>query len=87
MVKAVGDKRQMPHSSHALLLQIAYGLEQETGNGGLREMFDAANSLHGNFYEGRMPYQAVHERLQQVAQFVDHSTDGQPVFRVPPARR
>ena len=53
MVKAVADQRGMAHHSHALLLQIAYALEQETGDAALGELFDAANSLHGNFYEGQ----------------------------------
>ena len=70
MVKAVAQGRGMEHHSHALLLQIAYALEQETGDAALGELFDAANSLHGNFYEDRMTYRAVQSRLQRVQRFV-----------------
>ncbi len=71
IVKAVADERGLPHSSHALLLQIAHDLEEESGDESLGEMFDAASRLHSNFYEDRMNRRAIEWRLYRVVRFVE----------------
>ena len=70
VVKAVADERGLPHSSHALLIGMAYQLEQETGDPDMAGQFAFAQELHGNFYEGRMPLTGVEMRLRRVADFV-----------------
>ena len=70
IVKAVAEERGVPHSSHGLLLGIAYQLEQETGEPGMGRLFDSATALHSNFYEGKMPFSAVEMRLRRVEEFV-----------------
>ena len=71
IVKAVAHHRGLSHSSHGLLIQTAYQLEEEMGEPGIRRLFDSATALHSNFYEGRMPLGAVEQRLNDVVDFVD----------------
>ena len=71
IIKALADERGINHRHHAVLQQIVELLVQETGDTEFDTLFDSAQGLHRNFYEGRMGHDAVERRLRRVDQFVD----------------
>lgn len=70
-VKAVAEARGWNHNGHRQLHQAIDRLVSETGLGELRGGFNAANTLHANFYDGFLSAQAISEDLQQVERFVE----------------
>ena len=54
-----------------MLQEIVDSLVRETGNVEFDTLFDSAQGLHRNFYEGRMGHDAVERRLRRVDRFVD----------------
>ena len=70
MVKAVAETRGWAHSGHRELFQVVNRLVDETGNGELRPLFDAANSLHSNFYENWMPEVWIEDGARRVREFI-----------------
>lgn len=70
MLKAVADYRKLPHSSHGLLIHLAYQLEEEIKDPDMAAQYAFAQELHGNFYEGKMPFTAVEMRLHSVEQLM-----------------
>ena len=71
IVKAVADYRGEDHGHHRSLFRMADRLREESGDPELSRLFDAANSLHTNFYEDALTYEGVEERLQRVRTFVE----------------
>ena len=71
IIKASADERGINHRHHAVLQQIVELLVQEIGDTEFDTLFDSAQGLHRNFYEGRMGHDAVERRLRRVDQFVD----------------
>ena len=71
IIKALADERGINHRHHAVLQEIVDSLVRETGNTELDTLFDSAQGLHRNFYEGRMGHDAVERRLRRVDRFVD----------------
>ena len=71
MVKAVAQARGKRHRAHYHLTDIVEELVDETGDEQLRRLYDAANALHGNFYENRFRARGVRGRLRDVEAFVD----------------
>ena len=70
IVKAWADAHDLEHKSHRRLLQVAYRIARETGDDELGGLFDSAQILHINFYEGVMEPDDVTRRLDNVEKFV-----------------
>ena len=71
MVKAVADERRWDHSRHQDLFTAVSRLRRETGDRAISRLFEPANFLHTNFYEGTMDQDDVEDALERVGQFVD----------------
>ncbi len=72
IIKALADGWGINHRHHAVLQQIVELLVQETGDTEFDTLFDSAQGLHRNFYEGRMGHNAVERRLRRVERFIDN---------------
>ena len=71
MVKAAAEARGWDHNGHRRLHQTVERLVAETGQAELRTLFNAANSLHANFYDGFLPATAISADLEAVERFVE----------------
>ncbi len=71
MVKAVAQARGRSHRAHNQLTDIVEDLADEMGDDQLSDLYDAANALHGNFYENRFRARGVRRRLRNVEAFVE----------------
>ena len=71
IVKAVASQRGWDHKHHRELFEVVYRLRRETGDRAISRLFEPANSLHTNFYEGMMAQDDVEDALERVGQFVD----------------
>ena len=70
MVKALCEKREWNHRHLSLLQQAIDSLAEETGDQEYLLLFSSADSLHKNFYEGRMAQATVALHIAQVAKLV-----------------
>lgn len=70
-VKALSRSKEWPQQSHRDLFLAVRRLVTETGDKSFGDLFEAANGLHTNFYEGWMPSEMVAERLVRVEEFVE----------------
>ena len=70
-LKAIAHQRGWEHKSHASFYRIIRQLADETGDRQIRTLFQAADSLHANFYEHWMDQQQILELSDQVAQLID----------------
>lgn len=70
-VKAVCESRGWDHVSHRDLRMAATELSRETGDREIRVLFEAANTLHKNFYEDFYNVDEVGESLIDVRRFID----------------
>ena len=71
IVKAVAEARGLRHKSHKNLTRLVETLADETSDEHLRDLFDAAQSLHGNFYENDFGVRGVRRRIRRVEEFVE----------------
>ena len=71
IVKAVAEARGIRHKSHKNLTRLVETLADETSDEHLRDLFDAAQSLHGNFYENDFGVRGVRRRTRRVEEFVE----------------
>ena len=71
MVKGLAEKRGWQHNGHRELYRAVNRVAQETGERGIRVLFNSASALHSNFYENWMPKEMVEESLVQVREFLD----------------
>ena len=71
MVKAVAEERGWDHTRHRDLFAAVFRLSRETGDREIARLFEPANLLHTNFYEGQMKEADVEDALERVSQFVD----------------
>ena len=71
MLKAVADRRGLPHNSHGLLYGVVRTLVQETGDSQIANLFQVAGSLHMNFYENWSPAELVELALHDVERLLD----------------
>ena len=71
MVKAVAQARGEVHYAHPFLSRLVDDLADEIGDERLSRLFDAAESLHTNFYENRFRAMGVRRRLRDVEEFVE----------------
>ena len=70
-VKAVAEARGWDHNGHRQLHQTVDRLVAETGLPELRAYFNAANTLHTNFYDGFLSPEAISADLEGVERFVE----------------
>ena len=70
-LKAMAVLRGLNHGSHHHLAQVAAALRKETGNDEIVTLFHTAESLHANFYEGRMDEDVVRLGLDKVQRLLD----------------
>ena len=71
MVKAIAEKKGLRHRKHGFLYEVIDTLVEELGDEELDSLFDSANTLHFNFYEGEFGARAVRRKLRNVDKFVD----------------
>ena len=71
IVKAVAETRGWSHSGHRQLHQTVERLVAETGQAELRTLFNTANTLHANFYDGFLSATAISADLEAVERFVE----------------
>jgi uncharacterized protein (UPF0332 family) len=71
IVKALAEKRGWNHRHHSLLQQAVDTLAEETGDQDYLLLFSSADSLHKNFYEGKMAQATVALHLAQVTTLVE----------------
>ena len=71
MVKAAADERDLRHDSHRDLFLVVNRLMAETGDLDLPMLFQTANGLHKNFYEGWLERDAVERSLAQATELVN----------------
>ena len=62
IVKAIAEKRGLPHTIHADLFKVVSSLN----NPQLRQQFGVASQLHVNFYEGMLDKPTVRQYLGSV---------------------
>ena len=66
-IKAIAQRRGWRHGSHADIGRIAMRLGRETRRLGQMEfLFAAANDLHVNFYEIRLPERRIRRNITRV---------------------
>ena len=70
-VKAIAEGRGWRHSSHADLFRVVRWLTAEMEQTEIRRLFDVANGLHINFYEGWLGDEDIAERLADVRLLLD----------------
>ena len=71
MVKAVAQVRGEAHYAHPFLSRLVDDLADEIEDERLSRLFDAAESLHTNFYKNRFRARGVRRRLRDVEEFVE----------------
>ncbi len=70
-VKAVAEARGWDHNGHRQLHQTVDRLIDESGQTQLRNGFNAANTLHANYYDGFLSAVAIRANLEEVERLVD----------------
>ena len=70
-VKAVAESRGWDHNSHHQLHRVIAQLVEETGDLELRRRFNAANTLHINFYDGFLNANDISANLEDVERLVE----------------
>ena len=71
IVKAAAEDRGLAHQTHRDYYPVLRAMVQETGDGGLRDLFRAANELHHNFYEHWLTSEEVGSDIDLVERFVE----------------
>lgn len=73
MLKAIAEERggDWEHSRHRHFAAAAARLRSEMGNRDVMRCFQAAESLHGNFYEDHFPPEIISESLDDVERLLD----------------
>ena len=69
-LKTHASRRDLPHSSHYDLRQVANHLVRETGAGRIRELFSICESLHANYYEAYMSEDDLEASLGNVKELI-----------------
>jgi hypothetical protein len=70
VIKAVAAKRGMALGSHRSLGEYIERLQREHPSWNLARLFNAANSLHMNFYEDWLPPEIVRDGARAVTELV-----------------
>lgn len=66
MVKAVSERRGWEHNHHNSIADAISRIHAETNDPEFATLYSAANSLHSNFYEGRLSQAIVGLHIAQV---------------------
>ena len=70
-LKALATERDWGHDTHAHLAQVADRLAEETDNSEMRDLFDAGQALHANYYQTSMNEVSVRYRMDKVKRYVE----------------
>ena len=70
-VKAVAERRGWRHRSHSHLFNAVTRIAAGTGRTEIIDLFNAANSLHQNFYEGWLDDEYIAMNLDRVERLLD----------------
>ena len=70
MLKAIAQRDNIPHHSHAALSRIASDVHQQTGEETIATWFAIAQNLHVNFYEDNLSPEFVQIYLNQITLMV-----------------
>ena len=70
-LKSIAEDRGWEHKSHAHFYRIIRNLADETDDKQLIYLFNAADSLHSNFYENWMQEDEIRHFSTQVSQLID----------------
>ena len=71
MIKAIAEARGWRHSRHRDLYAAVNRLVRETGDSGLRDLFNVAGNLHINFYENWLADETVRDGLSDMERLLD----------------
>ena len=69
-VKAIAEGRGWRHKSHADLFRVVRQLTAEVGRPEIRDLFNVANGLHINFYEGWLDDGDIADSLTEVGRLL-----------------
>ena len=70
-LKSIAEDRGWEHKSHAHFYRTIRNLADETDDKQLIYLFNAADSLHSNFYENWMQEDEIRHFSTQVSQLID----------------
>ena len=70
-VKSVAERRGWRHNSHRDLFDVIDRISEATNRPEVSGLFNAANTLHQNFYEGWMRDRYIAANLSRVSRLVD----------------
>lgn len=84
-LKAIATERDWGHDTHSHLVQIAERLEEESNSAEMAALFNAAESLHANYYQVHRTESGVRRRMDDVRQYVE-ILRAIPLPEVPPRR-
>ena len=70
-LKAIAQERGWDHDSHAHFFRIVRDLIDQTGDKHIATLFNAANSLHVNFYEHWMTEDEIRPLANQVGALIE----------------
>ncbi len=70
-VKAVAERRGWRHRSHSHLFNAVTRIAADTGRTEITDLFNAANALHQNFYEGWLNDEYISINLDRVEKLLD----------------
>lgn len=65
-VKSIAERRRWEHDTHAALFRVARNISIEAGDPEIRILFDVANAMHKNFYEGWLDADYIADGLEDV---------------------
>ncbi|MXZ02649.1 MAG: PaREP1/PaREP8 domain-contain protein [Chloroflexi bacterium] len=74
-LKATAQQRGWEHNSHAHFFAIVRNIIDETGDKEILDLFNAANLLHVNFYEGILRDDEVLAMSRRVSELVNRLTE------------
>ncbi len=65
-LKSIAEQRGWRHGRHRDIFPVIKRIVEETGQSEISLMFDAANTLHANFYENWLPDDMVEDKIAAV---------------------
>ena len=65
-IKAVAERHRWRHDTHSDLFRVVDNIVRLTGDSEIRLLFDDANALHQNFYEGWLRDEHIAQGIERV---------------------
>lgn len=65
-VKSIAERRGWEHDTHAALFRAARNISRAAGDPEIRTLFDSANGMHKNFYEGWLDADYIADAMNDV---------------------